>query len=152
MSNRCRIRYTKFCVDICNGVIFWSYWENPGGGQIPPPPAGRGLTEKSDSSAISLLLVLSAVRPHSRRLWSGYDVTPALFGESDSARSGQLTPETCRAAEVTASAQWGYFRFSATLFVEGKPLVVAWPNFVPTCFVWCVLVRATTLNIHDQYI
>ena len=27
-------------------------------------------------------------------------------------------------------AQWVYFRSSAALFVEGKPLVVAWPNFV----------------------
>ena len=46
-------------------------------------------------------------RSRSRRLWSGYDVTPALFGESDSARSGQLTPATCPAAEVTASGAAG---------------------------------------------
>ena len=37
MSNRCRIRYTKFCVDICNS--FGDILEKPGGGRFCPPGA-----------------------------------------------------------------------------------------------------------------
>ena len=36
MSNWCRIRYTKFCVDICNG--YGVILEKPGREQILPPP------------------------------------------------------------------------------------------------------------------
>ena len=44
MSNRYRIRYTKFCVDICMG--FGVILEKPGGADSVPPRAGRGLFHK----------------------------------------------------------------------------------------------------------
>ena len=41
MSNWCRIMYTKFCVDICNGFgVIEKIQEGAGSA---PPPAGRGL-------------------------------------------------------------------------------------------------------------
>ena len=42
MSNQCKVRYSKFCVDIYNG--FGVILEKPRGGRFcPPPPARRGL-------------------------------------------------------------------------------------------------------------
>ena len=55
MSNWCRIRHTKLCVDICNGFGF--ILENQEGADSAPPPSGRGLMKISHRCNYGWLLV-----------------------------------------------------------------------------------------------
>ena len=149
MSNWCRIRYTKFCVDICNG--FGVILEKPGGGQILPPPSGARVKGTVSSKKkinvwswffFTSISYFSESEKHSLRTELGekYFSWASHFHVRTTTTSMAATLEACEiTTELAQIIHYWRYAYAAALLIElslGKgsirycPEDITWQSYI----------------------